>query len=43
MPPDFLNNIFLLHLPFEPAQGVLKGFSLLHPDFGHSENTSSLL
>lgn len=29
MPLDFLNDIFLLDLPFEPAQGVFKRFTLL--------------
>ena len=31
---DFLNNIFLLDLPFEPAQSVFKRLSLLQPNFG---------
>ena len=29
MPLDFLDDIFLLDLPFEPAQGVFKRFTLL--------------
>ena len=43
MPLNFLDNIFLLHSPFEPTQGILKGFPLLKPDFRQSENTPSLL
>ena len=34
MPLDFLDDVFLLDLPFEPAQGVFKRFSLLQPNFG---------
>jgi len=29
----FFDDILLLHLAFEAAQGVLKGFSLLQSDF----------
>jgi hypothetical protein len=43
MPLNFLDNIFLLHPPFESTQGILKGFPLLKPDFRHAENTPSLL
>ena len=31
---DFLNYVFLLDLPFEPAQGVFKRLPLLQPNFG---------
>jgi len=34
MPLNFLNNVLLLDLPFEPAQGVFKRFALLQPNFG---------
>jgi hypothetical protein len=31
----------LLHLPLEPAKGVLEGFPLLKPHFSHAVNTPS--
>jgi len=37
----FLDDVFLLHLPLEPAKGVLKGFPLLKPHFSHAVNTPS--
>jgi hypothetical protein len=37
----FLNDVFLLHLPLEPAKGVLEGFPLLKPHFSHAVNTPS--
>jgi len=33
VPLDFLNNIFLLNLPFEAAQRTLKRFTVLQMDF----------
>jgi hypothetical protein len=32
---DFLDDVFLLHLAFEAAQGVLQRFTFLDYDFGH--------
>jgi hypothetical protein len=32
---DFLDDVFLLHLAFEAAQGVLQRFTFLDDDFGH--------
>ena len=37
----FLDDVFLLHLPLEPAKGVLEGFPLLKPHFSHALNTPS--
>jgi hypothetical protein len=36
MPLDFLDldNVLLLDFALEPAHGVFKRFSLLHPNFG---------
>jgi hypothetical protein len=33
MPLDLFNDVFLLHLPLEPAKGVFQRFALLEPDF----------
>jgi hypothetical protein len=30
---DFLNNVLLLNLPLEAAEGVFQSFALLKPDF----------
>jgi len=32
---DFLDDVFLLHLALEAAQGVLQRFTFLDDDFGH--------
>ena len=34
---DLLNNIFLLHLALEAAQGVLEGFTLLQSNFRQTD------
>jgi hypothetical protein len=36
---DVLDDVFLLNLPLEAAQGVLYGFALLEFDLGQNENT----
>jgi len=36
VPLDLLDNVFLLHLAFEPAQSVFEGFTLLQSDFSQS-------
>jgi hypothetical protein len=36
---DFLDDVFLLHLTLEPAQGVFQGFTLLDDDFSHFINS----
>ena len=33
VPLDLLDDVFLLHLPLEPAQSILEGFTLLKSDF----------
>jgi hypothetical protein len=33
LPLYFMNDVFLLDLSFEAAQGVFKRFALLQPDF----------
>jgi hypothetical protein len=33
----FFDNVFLLHFPFEAPQGILKGFSLLKPNFRQTD------
>lgn len=35
MPLNLLDNVLLLCFSFEPAQGVLKRFTLLNPNFSH--------
>jgi hypothetical protein len=37
----FLDNVFLLHLAFETAQSVFKGFSLLQTNFRQSDTPPS--
>jgi hypothetical protein len=37
---DFLDNVLLLHLALETAQGVFKGLTFLDHNFGHAELTS---
>jgi hypothetical protein len=37
MPLDFLNNVILLDLPFEAAQGAFKRFTLLQPYFSQEK------
>ena len=32
---DFLDDVFLLHLALESAQGIFQRFTLLDNDFGH--------
>jgi hypothetical protein len=36
---DILDDVFLLHFPFEPAEGTLNGFALLDFHFSHAPNT----
>src|SRR5271168_1863251 len=36
---DFLDDVFLLHLALETAQGVFQGFTLLNDDFCHCFNS----
>jgi len=33
MPLYFLNDVFLLYLTFEAAEGIFQWFTLLYPDF----------
>jgi len=33
---DVLDDVFLLNLPFEPAEGALDGFAFLQFDFSHA-------
>src|ERR1700680_3795993 len=40
---DFLNNVFLLHLALETAQGVFEGLTLLQSDFGQKRYTPKLV
>ena len=42
VPFDFLDDVFLLHLAFEPAQRVFEGFSLLQSYFRQRNNTPKL-
>jgi hypothetical protein len=35
----FLNNVFLLNLPFETPERILNGFTVLNPNFGQSIHT----
>ncbi len=37
---DFLDDVFLLDLPLEPAQCVFKGFTLLNSNFRQKKYTS---
>jgi hypothetical protein len=37
---DFLDDVFLLDLPLEPAQCVFKGFALLNSNFRQKKYTS---
>src|SRR5438270_12282870 len=39
MPLDLLNYVFLLHLAFEAAQCVLKGFALLNSNLRQTPHT----
>ena len=34
---DFFNNVFLLHLALETAQGIFEGFTLLQSNFRQTE------
>jgi hypothetical protein len=36
---DILDDVFLLHLPLEPAKSALDRFALLNLDFSHATNT----
>jgi hypothetical protein len=36
---DVLDDVFLLHLPFEPPKGALDGLALLNLDFSHAYYT----
>jgi len=36
---DFLDDVFLLHLALETAQGIFQRFTLLDDDFSHSINS----
>src|SRR5262249_33454536 len=36
---DILDDVFLLNLPFEPAEGALNRFALLNLDFSHAKYT----
>ena len=38
----FLNNIFLLDLPLEPAKRVFERLAILQPDFSQLKYTSPL-
>src|SRR5215472_10272579 len=38
-----LNNVFLLHLALEPAQGVLQRFAFLNSDFRQTNDTPKLV
>jgi hypothetical protein len=42
MPLDFLNDVFLLDLPLEPAKGILERFALLKLHFSQTKYTSQL-
>jgi hypothetical protein len=33
---DILDDIFLLHLPFEPSKSALDRFTILYLDFRHA-------
>jgi len=35
--PNLLDNVFLLHLAFEPTQSVFEGFSLLQSNLGQTD------
>ena len=39
---DFLDDVFLLNLAFEPPQGVFNGFSVLNPYFSQSVHPHSM-
>ena len=32
---DFLDDVLLLYFPLEAAQGIFKGFAVLHDNFRH--------
>jgi hypothetical protein len=36
MPLDFFNDVFLLHLPLEPPEGVFQGFTVLESYFSQT-------
>ena len=38
---DILDDIFLLHLPLEPAKRAFDGFAILHFHFSQAKNTPS--
>jgi hypothetical protein len=38
---DFFDDVFLLHFPFEAAEGVFQRFALLEPDFSQLNYTPS--
>jgi len=40
---DFLDNVFLLYLPLEAAQGIFEGFPLLQSDFCQLNYTPKLV
>jgi hypothetical protein len=40
---DFLDNVFLLYLPFKAAQGIFEGFSLLQSHFCQLNYTPKLV
>jgi hypothetical protein len=37
MPLDFLDDVFLLHLPLEAPESVLQSFTFLEPHFRQTE------
>ncbi len=40
---DFLDDVFLLHLPLKAAQGIFEGLSLLQSDFCQLNYTPKLV
>jgi hypothetical protein len=38
---DILDDVFLLNLPLEPAEGALNGFALLNLYFSHANTPPS--
>jgi len=40
VPLYFFNDVFLLHFPLEPPEGVFQGFTVLESYFCQSKNTS---
>ena len=43
VPLNLLNNVFLLYLALEPAQGILKGLALLDSDLCQTDYTPKLV